>query len=187
MITPRTVRTSLLTVVLLSLAMVVLAQEQVRTVEFSSPAVDRTMKYNIVLPPEYESSNERYPVLYLLHGLTQNYTAWGGQGVPVYTTGVGTRLTDQRDFRDVVIAKADPPRTASVDNLCEVAVYVEAYRYPGAKVQLILSVAAQPGEGGEWVVEGRRIARFDVGRNGDVIGDHQEVESGRLGEFCPAE
>ncbi len=82
--TQRPVRASLLTVLLLSLATTVLAQEQVHTIEFYSPAVDRTMKYNIVLPPEYESSNERYPVLYLLHGLTQSYTAWGNQGVPDY-------------------------------------------------------------------------------------------------------
>ncbi len=82
--TSRAVRTSLLTVLLLSLASAVLAQEPLSTIEFYSPAVDRTMKYNIVLPAEYESSNERYPVLYLLHGLTQNYTAWGGQGVPAY-------------------------------------------------------------------------------------------------------
>ena len=73
--TPRPVRTSLLTVLLLSLATAALAQEQVRTVEFYSPAVDRTMKYNILLPAEYDSSDERYPVLYLLHGLSQNYTA----------------------------------------------------------------------------------------------------------------
>ncbi|MEO2198043.1 MAG: esterase family protein, partial [bacterium] len=48
---------------------------ELETVEFFSPAVDRTMKYNIVLPHDYDGSNERYPVLYLLHGLTQNYTA----------------------------------------------------------------------------------------------------------------
>ena len=82
--TPRPVRTSLLTVLLLSMATAALAQEQVRTIEFYSPAVDRTMKYNIVLPAEYDSSDERYPVLYLLHGLSQNYTAWGGLGTPVY-------------------------------------------------------------------------------------------------------
>ena len=85
MINPRVVRNSLLTALLLSLAAVTLAQAQLSTVEFHSPAVDRTMKYNIVLPAEYESSNERYPVLYLLHGLTGNYTNWGGQGVPAYT------------------------------------------------------------------------------------------------------
>src|SRR5205814_7290383 len=48
----------------------------VKTVEFQSDAVGRKMKYNIVLPAKYENSTERYPVLYLLHGLTSNYTAW---------------------------------------------------------------------------------------------------------------
>ena len=97
MITPRTVRTSLLAVLLLSVAMVALAQERLSTVEFYSPAVDRTMKYNIVLPAEYDSSNERYPVLYLLHGLTQNYTAWGGQGVPAYAELFGDLIVVMPD------------------------------------------------------------------------------------------
>src|SRR5262245_58751543 len=56
----------------------------VKTVEFDSPSVGRKMKYNIVLPARYEQSTERYPVLYLLHGLTSNYTAWGRMGVPEY-------------------------------------------------------------------------------------------------------
>ena len=58
---------------------------ELETVEFFSPAVDRTMKYNVLLPRDYESSSQRYPVLYLLHGLTQNYTAWGlSNGSPFY-------------------------------------------------------------------------------------------------------
>jgi S-formylglutathione hydrolase FrmB len=60
------------------------SQEGVATVEFYSPAVDRTMKYNIVLPYGYEDTDVDYPVLYLLHGLTQNYTVWARQGVPFY-------------------------------------------------------------------------------------------------------
>src|SRR5262245_41856097 len=56
----------------------------VKTVEFDSPAVGRKMKYNIVLPANYEKSSDRYPVLYLLHGLTSNYTAWARMGVPDY-------------------------------------------------------------------------------------------------------
>lgn len=60
--------------------------QEVTTVEFYSPAVERTMKYNIVLPVGYEEdgSEVRYPVLYLLHGLSQNYTVWARQGVPFY-------------------------------------------------------------------------------------------------------
>ena len=62
------------------------SQEAVTTVEFYSPAVDRTMKYNVVLPYGYDEpgSTVRYPVLYLLHGLSQNYTAWARQAVPFY-------------------------------------------------------------------------------------------------------
>lgn len=48
-----------------------------QTVEFYSPAVDRTMKFDIVLPSGYDASEQRYPVLYLLHGYMQNYTVWG--------------------------------------------------------------------------------------------------------------
>ncbi len=61
------------------------AERELQTVEFHSPAVDRTMKYNVLLPDDYETSTARYPVLYLLHGLTQNYTAWGlSNGAPFY-------------------------------------------------------------------------------------------------------
>lgn len=47
------------------------------TVEFYSPAVDRRMKFDVVLPEDYYQSEARYPVLYLLHGYMQNYTVWG--------------------------------------------------------------------------------------------------------------
>jgi S-formylglutathione hydrolase FrmB len=56
----------------------------VKTVEFKSDSVGRKMKYNIVLPAKYDQGNDRYPVLYLLHGLTSNYTAWSRMKVPEY-------------------------------------------------------------------------------------------------------
>ncbi len=56
----------------------------VQTVEFKSDSVGRTMKYNIVLPAKYEQGMERFPVLYLLHGLTGNYTNWAQMKVPAY-------------------------------------------------------------------------------------------------------
>jgi S-formylglutathione hydrolase FrmB len=56
----------------------------VKTAEFTSESVGRTMKYNIVLPQNYAQSADRYPVLYLLHGLTSNYTAWARMRVPEY-------------------------------------------------------------------------------------------------------
>ena len=73
------------------------AQGAVTTVEFYSPAVERTMKYNIVLPPDYATSDERYPVLYLLHGVGQNYTSWSSMGVPFYVAEIGDLIVVMPD------------------------------------------------------------------------------------------
>lgn len=43
---------------------------------FASAALQRTVKYNVVLPVGYESSQKRYPVLYLLHGWNGDHTNW---------------------------------------------------------------------------------------------------------------
>ncbi len=56
----------------------------VQTIEFDAPSVGRTLKYNIILPKDYEDSQQRFPTLYLLHGLTSNYTAWARMRVPDY-------------------------------------------------------------------------------------------------------
>src|SRR4051812_9880647 len=42
----------------------------------ASAALSRTMKYRVLLPANYERSQERYRVLYLLHGLTGDYMDW---------------------------------------------------------------------------------------------------------------
>jgi S-formylglutathione hydrolase FrmB len=53
----------------------------IKTVSFEAPSVGRTLKYNVALPKSYEESPERrYPVLYLLHGFTSDYTAWAFLG-----------------------------------------------------------------------------------------------------------
>lgn len=49
---------------------------EIQTVEFNASAVGRDMKYNIFLPASYASSENQFPVLYLLHGLTGNFTHW---------------------------------------------------------------------------------------------------------------
>ncbi len=55
-----------------------------KAVEFEARSVGRKLKYNIILPEKYESSQARYPVLYLLHGLTGNYTNWARMRTPEY-------------------------------------------------------------------------------------------------------
>ena len=52
-----------------------------QTVTLDAPSIGRKSAYNIILPADYETSGDkRYPVLYLLHGLTGNYTNWAGMG-----------------------------------------------------------------------------------------------------------
>jgi Putative esterase len=43
---------------------------------FHSAAIDREMKYRVLLPCFYQSSSGRFPVLYLLHGLHGDYLNW---------------------------------------------------------------------------------------------------------------
>jgi S-formylglutathione hydrolase FrmB len=46
------------------------------SLEFESDLVDYTVEYSIYLPPDYETSNRSYPVLYLLHGYSDDETGW---------------------------------------------------------------------------------------------------------------
>ena len=41
-----------------------------------SAALGRAMKYRVLVPQDYDESLRRYPVLYLLHGLTGDYKDW---------------------------------------------------------------------------------------------------------------
>ncbi len=44
---------------------------------FQSKLVNTTLPYNVILPTDYDTSKTtRYPVLYLLHGLTGHYSDW---------------------------------------------------------------------------------------------------------------
>jgi len=44
--------------------------------DFNSTILGKTISYAVYLPPDYDSSTRRYPVLYLLHGYTDDESAW---------------------------------------------------------------------------------------------------------------
>jgi putative tributyrin esterase len=63
--------------VLLILFICVPANARIETIQFQSKLVGTTLPYNVVLPADYDTSRmTRYPVLYLLHGLTGHYSDW---------------------------------------------------------------------------------------------------------------
>jgi putative tributyrin esterase len=52
---------------------------RIQNVQFESAMVGKTLPYNVLLPVDYNqrtARTKRYPVLYLLHGLTGHYTNW---------------------------------------------------------------------------------------------------------------
>jgi len=46
------------------------------SLSMASKILGRDVKYSVYLPADYETSSRRYPVVYLLHGYTDNETAW---------------------------------------------------------------------------------------------------------------
>ena len=48
----------------------------IETVQFKSALVGATLPYSVVLPADYQTTATRYPVIYLLHGLTGHYSDW---------------------------------------------------------------------------------------------------------------
>ena len=87
MMTRRLCSLALLAFVALALSLTAgsaIAQPQpqgVKTVTIDAPSIGRKSAYNIILPADYETSGDkRYPVLYLLHGLSGSYTNWANFG-----------------------------------------------------------------------------------------------------------
>ena len=53
---------------------------RILTDSIASKTLGTTVKYNVYLPNGFERSQDHYPVTYLLHGLTDTYTAWAERG-----------------------------------------------------------------------------------------------------------
>ncbi len=68
-----------LAILVLALAAMPLNAGKIVTGSIDSKTLGATVKYNVYLPNGYKAENH-YPVLYLLHGFTDTYTAWVEKG-----------------------------------------------------------------------------------------------------------
>jgi enterochelin esterase-like enzyme len=82
------------------------------TREIDSGALNRKWSYTVYLPTGYESSNLRYPVLYLLHGNGGNRNDWVERGSIQATTDA---LIDKGEIAPCVIVMPDAGTTWYVD------------------------------------------------------------------------
>jgi putative tributyrin esterase len=72
------------------LILIVVSKAQVAKTEdffLESKLMGRQMPYRVIFPANYQASEKRYPVIYLLHGLSGNYKNWTEKtGLTKYAT-----------------------------------------------------------------------------------------------------
>lgn len=69
-----------------------------------STVLKQEMSYAVLLPPSYQSSNRHYPVLYLLHGAWDNYTAWVLKG---NLQSIASKLMESGEIPEMIIVTPD--------------------------------------------------------------------------------
>jgi len=83
-------KTVALIVLIFAVTVSAFAQSQLKQVTIKSKILKAKKTYSIYLPDGYENSEERYPVLYLLHGANGSHESWSRNG-----GGEQPRITDK--------------------------------------------------------------------------------------------
>ena len=76
--------------------------------EMQSEILGSTKKYCIYLPQGYATGNREFPVLYLLHGLTDTHTAWRDKG---RVCDIATELMEAGKAQEMIIVMPDAGTT----------------------------------------------------------------------------
>lgn len=76
----------------------------IESLEFSSKLVDYPVKYSVYLPQDYETSQRSYPVLYLLHGYSDDETGWIQFGE---ANSIADKGIENGDFSSCIIIMPD--------------------------------------------------------------------------------
>lgn len=88
---------------------------QIVSDSIQSKVLGAEVKYNVYLPDGFETSGKSYPVVYLLHGLSDNYNAWKDKGA---VRMVADELigTGEADEMVIVMPNAGDKDTHNVPN-----------------------------------------------------------------------
>jgi len=94
----------------------VLAQESrvYDTLSLQSAILNETKPFSIYLPPGYDASDERYPVVYLLHGGDGNHTNWATRGDMQATVDRGIR---EGKIKPMIIVMPDAGDSYYMNNI----------------------------------------------------------------------
>lgn len=87
----------------------------IHTMRVTSVSLNGVRTYGLLLPPDYERSDRRYPVLYLLHGSGQQHATWGRRTLLDRTTATIVVMPDMDRTRYVVGGgRVDPQAEAFI-------------------------------------------------------------------------
>lgn len=88
---------------------------KVVTDSIKSNVLNATVKYNIYLPDGFNKGDKQYPVVYLLHGFTDDYKAWANKG---QMQTIADELIECGEAREMVIVmpNAGGPNTMETWN-----------------------------------------------------------------------
>jgi S-formylglutathione hydrolase FrmB len=89
-----------------TLPFILYAQQGVlkESLKVKSSTLGKDVEYSIYLPADYDKSNRRYPVLYLLHGYTDDETGWSQFGEAQI---IGDRLMQNGEAAPMIIVMPD--------------------------------------------------------------------------------
>ena len=73
---------------------------KVLTDSVQSQVLGAQVKYNVYVPNGFDNSQKQYPVVYLLHGFTDDYTAWRDKG---QMQTVADELIESGEAREMII------------------------------------------------------------------------------------
>jgi len=94
-------------------------------------------------------------------------------GVPVYAIGVGSRLREQPNYRDIWITKVEAKRTVALNTTVEISVYVDAIGYADRVVTIGLHEGEKELRGTELVLDEVEGAQKVVLRyKPETLGEH---------------
>ena len=98
------------------LMLVAICQAKVITDSIHSNVLGESVKFNVYLPKGYDAASDRkYPVLYLLHGFTDTYSAWVEKG---RVQEIADELIQSREICPMIIImpNAGGPKTKTTWN-----------------------------------------------------------------------
>lgn len=85
------------------------AGRNISTIRVLSPSLGQERSVNVLLPLDYENATRRYPVLYLLHGLGDDHSAWA----------LMTNLSGYAAGRDLIVVMPDAGRSFYVNSAAD--------------------------------------------------------------------